>query len=244
MALQLKDGNTSTNEERTDKAANSGAGSSNPWDMPDINLEQDEPIKVSKPAQSNYVPAKSSSNIGALVGKLIGFAIVIVVLLVVAKVASGIANPKATDITQYVNHSESQLSSLLGITFEENTTWAKNMFQYSGEPLTIHSDKDLGVVYVKGKQIGVHINSKKYEMFGLQVGLGEVDVERSLSQNYQYTASIQIVDNGGLAGTTTYYYVNENKNDCVVVVINNTTNRLMAMTYYNNFRLIGKKLEF
>ena len=43
--------------------------------------------------------------------------------------------------------------------------------------------------------------------------------------------------------STAYYYYNMSENDCFVLIVNEQSNRVVAMTYFNNYSKITETLE-
>ncbi len=237
MALQLKDNNTSGVEPKENT-------SQNPWDHPNANPEQESPYTVTKPIQSVYASEQKGGNsIANGIVKLIILLVAAGLLILIGRAITKKLMPEGTDVTALVNKPETELASELGLIFTDNSSWGQNMIQYSGGTMTIHSNEDLGVVYIDGKQVGVHINSNKYTIYGIQVGMGEKNVHDILNSTYKFDNYIHIIDDSGKTGTTTYFYYNAGRNDCISLVINDTTNRVVAMTYYNNYKLIMKNAD-
>lgn len=238
MALQLKDDKKSTGSVGLEDRQLTD----NPWDNPK-NMDLDEPYSTTKSIKSTYVPEKKKIHIMDGIMKIIVFLIVGGLLIILGKAIVSKLMPEGTDVTKILSKPEMELEKDLGITFTDNTTWARNMIQYSGGEMTIRSNEDIGVVYIDNKRVGVHIESNKYTMYGIQVGMGEKKVYDTLSSSYQFDNFITLVDNDGKKGTTTYYYYRARKNDCIAIVIKNNTNRVDSVTYYNNYKLIIKEAD-
>ena len=238
MALQLKDDKKSTGSVGLEDRQLTD----NPWDNPK-NMDLDEPYSTTKSIKSTYVPEKKKIHIMDGIMKIIVFLIVGGLLIILGKAIVSKLMPEGTDVTKILSKPEMELEKDLGITFTDNTTWARNMIQYSGGEMTIRSNEDIGVVYIDNKRVGVHIESNKYTMYGIQVGMGEKKVYDTLSSTYQFDNFITLVDNDGKKGTTTYYYYRARKNDCIAIVIKNNTNRVDSVTYYNNYKLIIKEAD-
>ena len=113
-------------------------------------------------------------------------------------------------------------------------------YHYSKGNAVIKGAEDIGVVYIDGRQIGVHIDSNKYTIFGVQVGDGEKNMYDNTT--YPYDSFISIMDTMG-DKSTLYIYYNQSRNDCIFFRINNTTNRIETMTYYSDFRKVTELLD-
>lgn len=239
MDLQLKD------EKRAAKPVDTyeREQTDNPWDNPRGNLDGEEPYTVTKSIKSTYVPEMKNNHIMDTVKKLIVLLLLAGLLIVAGKAIVAKLMPEGTDVTGMLEKPEVELETTLGITFTDNTTWAKKMIQYSGGKMTIRANEDLGVVYINGKRVGLHIDSKQYTMYGIQVGMSEKEANEVLANTFQYDDFITLIDENGKDGTTTYYYYSNKRNDCVSLLMNNSTNRIEAITYYNNFKLITKHAD-
>lgn len=240
MALQLKNENTTSDHgsmDGTEKQVN-------PWDNPVNQMNDEKPYQMNRTIQSTYVPEKGHSHVLDMIIKLVIFLIAAGLLIMVGKTIVAKLMPEGTDVTSMLEKPEVELESALGISLTDNTTWASNMIQYSGGEMAIRSNEDIGVVYIDKKRVGMHINSNKYTMYGIQVGMAEQKVYDTLSNNeFKADNFLELIDDSGKKGTTTYYYYNQSRNDCIAIVLSESTNRVVAMTYYNNYKLIMKNAD-
>lgn len=243
MALKLKDssGDSYTNYYQDD-LADLDSGSSNPWDNPKASSSM-EPYQTTKSIKSTYVQEKRNFHVAENLLRLVGALVVVGVLIIVGKTIVSKLMPEGVDVTNMLSKPEMELEKELGVTFTDNTSWGPKMIQYSGGDLTIRANEDIGVVYINKKHVGLHLHTKQYKMYGIQVGMSEKKVNETLGTTFQFDNFLTIVDSGGQSGTTTYYYYRTRKNDCISIVIKNNTNRVDSITYYNNYKLIIKEAD-
>lgn len=242
MALQLKNNNDGVNTDYYNNGmAGKDGGAPNPWDNPNANGSM-ETYQTTKSIKSTYVPEKRQFHIVEAMIRLIVFLVVAGVLIFVGKTVVSKVMPDGIDVTGMLSKPEMELEKELGVTFTDNTTWQKNMVQYSGGDMTIRANEDLGVVYINKKHVGIHIHTNKYKLFGIQVGMSEKKVYDTLSTTFQFDNFMTLVDSDK-SGKTTYYYYRARKNDCIAIVIKNNTNRVDTITYYNNYKQIIKEAD-
>lgn len=237
MGLQLKGESNNTENKRNNEQ-------NNPWDVSEQRavLDIEEP-KVIYNTSMAEMQAKQKGN-GEIVGTIIKIIIIFMVcgLVVFAgKKLVSVLVPEGQDITTMLNWKENEISTSLEEVFVDNQGWTTDVYHYSKGSIAVKGAEDIGVVYIDGRQIGVHIASKKYTIFGVQVGDGEKHMYDNTT--YPFDSFISIVDtiNGGRS--TLYIYYNNSRNDCIFFKINNSTNRIESMTYYSDFRKVTEKLD-
>lgn len=245
MALELKRENGSD-----DNPVRRGFGEvsneeQNPWDVPgkqndDLRLE--EPIELYNSTMAELQgKSKDGSPVIDLLIKVTIAMMVCGLVIFCGKQIVSVIKPEGEDITAMLQNTESMIASDLEITFMNQPACAGSVYHYSEGTATVKGNDDIGVVYIDGKQVGVHITSEKYTIFGTQIG----DGEKHMYDNTQYPfdSFISIVDtiNGGKS--TLYIYYNQQRNDCIFFLINNTTNRIQTMTYYSDFKKVTERLD-
>ena len=236
MGLQLKEESNHTESKRN-------VEQNNPWNVPEtkVTFDIEEPKVVYNTAMAE-AQAKQKGN-GAVVGTIIKMLIVLAVcglVVFAAKKVVSVLAPAGQDITAMLTWQEDKVSASLGEVFVDNPIWAADVYHYSKGNAVIKGAEDIGVVYIDGRQIGVHIDSNKYTIFGVQVGDGEKNMYDNTT--YPYDSFISIMDTMG-DKSTLYIYYNQSRNDCIFFRINNTTNRIETMTYYSDFRKVTELLD-
>ena len=237
MGLQLKGESNNTENKRNNEQ-------NNPWDVSEqravLDIEEPKVIYNTSMAETQ---AKQKGN-GEIVGTIIKIIIIFMVcgLVVFAgKKLVSVLVPEGQDITTMLNWKENEISTSLEEVFVDNQGWTTDVYHYSKGSIAVKGAEDIGVVYIDGRQIGVHIASKKYTIFGVQVGDGEKHMYDNTT--YPFDSFISIVDtiNGGRS--TLYIYYNNSRNDCIFFKINSSTNSIESMTYYSDFRKVTEKLD-
>lgn len=196
------------------------------------------PVKISTTVSS---PSQSKSSSSFDIMGIVKWIVIIAIVVVGVKFVSGIINPKVIDVTNYVDMDAAQLEKELDIELESDSSMKAQITHYSDGTVTVDGDGKIGVVYIDGKHKGLHINDKKYNMFGISIGDGEYKIDDNIT--YDYEKQFNVLDDmiGGKS-TATFYYNTQN-NDCLVVIINDNSARVVAMTYFNDYKLISKNLS-
>lgn len=246
MGLQLK-GENNADQSSVTREQNPWDGpkkEQNPWDVAgqeDDLLKMDEPKVVYNTAMAEAQAKQKESNpiVGMILKMIVALAVCGLVIFA-GKMIVSVVLPEGEDITQLLDKKEDVVAKELDVTFADNPTMASRVYQYSKGTVSVRGTEDLGIVYIDGKQIGVHIASNKYTMFGVQTGDGEKEMYDHTS--YPYDSFTTILDTMGGKGTV-YIYYNEQRNDCIVFYINNTTNRIVSMTYFNDYKKVTETLE-
>ena len=237
MGLQLKGESNNTENKRNGEQ-------NNPWDVPEKRdvLDIEEPKVIYNTAMAD-AQAKQKGN-GLIVGTIIKMVIIFMVcglIMFAGKKLVSVFVPEGQDVTTMLTWKENEISTSLEEVFADNPGWATDVYQYSKGSIAVKGAGDIGVVYIDGRQIGVHIDSNKYTIFGVQVGDGEKNMYDNTT--YPFDSFISIMDTINDGKSTLYIYYNQSRNDCIFFRINNTTNRIESMTYYSDFRKVTELLD-
>ncbi|MBO5424879.1 MAG: hypothetical protein J6A25_05135 [Lachnospiraceae bacterium] len=196
-----------------------------------------QPIKISTNIDYNSPSKKNNSNIFSI----IKWVIIAIIAIVAVKFIINLVNPKTTDLTSYINKEADEVAKGLNLTFSQDDDMAAKIHHYSTGTVTVEGDGEVGVVYIDGKYAGLHTDSKSYTMYNVKVGDPEYSAEENMSYNFDDCMCVLNDMAGG--NSTAYYYYNESENDCFVLIVNEQSNRVVAMTYFNNYSKITETLE-
>ncbi len=187
------------------------------------------------------VVESTSSKKGNDVGGIIKWVVIIVLVLVGVKLISGLINPKTTDVTAYVDVDVEQVEKALDLSLEPSSNMVSKITHYSDCQVTVDGTEGIGVVYLDGVRKGLHVDGKNYSMYGLSIGDGEFRVDDAIT--YKYDEYFSVLNDMMGGKSTAYFYYNESKNDCLVIIINDKSARIVAMTYFNDYKLISENLD-
>lgn len=237
MSLQLKG-----NSETDNPSVQPSAAEENPWDYKGNETKQ-EPYRVTANTVSPAVQVDKGQD-NSIMSVLVKIVIALVIGAILIFGGKGIVSvlmPEGEDITSLINKDCNTIASELNVTFQDNTEWVSQIHQYSNGTTTVKAAEGIGVVYIDGKQAGIHIRDKNYTIYGIQIGQGEKEAHDHTT--YPFDNFMSILDDMSEGKTTTYYYYNNERNDCVALTINDTTNRIVGITYFNDFNLIMENIS-
>ena len=143
------------------------------------------------------------------------------------------------DISPYLTMDEYELSAQLKTDFEENAELSRALSR-SNDPVTVRSDRELNLIYYGDTLVGFNTTGRKYQIYGVAVNEPEI----SAVHNMMYGADgskREVADFGGGASDSHYYY-NRIRNDCLVLTVNRHSNRVVSVTYYNDFQRIQSSI--
>ena len=175
------------------------------------------------------------------VGTVMKWAVIIFVLIVAVGWVKNLIAPKVTDVTAMVNMEKTDLQRVLGVSFTNNPDMVKKIYEYSDGEITVDSADGIAVVYIDGQRKGLHIDNRKCGMYGLRIGDAVINVEDKTT--YDFDDSFGVLNDEGVGQSTAVHYYNEKKNDCLIVIYNDTSNRVVALTYYNDYRKATEQLS-
>lgn len=239
MELKLKDSNDSVEERKFKVAGNDDKES---LDVGGDSIQSDmyvnNPVRITNTAVPP-TPSPKKEGFDAMV--LVKWIIIIALVVVAVSLVKGLISPKATDVTKFVNYDYEQLQDAIDQDIKKDTDMSSKITHYSNGTVTVDSAEGIGIVYIDGAQKGLHIDDKKYCMFGISMGDGETTIEDNIT--YDYTEYMLVLnDLAGGQSTATIYY-NTTKNDCLVVFVNDKSARVVAITYFNDYKLFSTNLD-
>ena len=147
---------------------------------------------------------------------------------------------KETDLKEYVNYDTDAIEKKLNIKLTRNDETYRRVRQYSNGKVTTDGNGDLAVLYLDGKQFGIHVDSDKYSLYGMKIG----DPLNKKVKGYDYETSYSVLNDIFNGQSTSYFYINETNNDCLELTYNDTSGRIVAMTYFNDYRRMSERLSF
>lgn len=175
-------------------------------------------------------------------GFIIKMAVLVLFLAAAAYLIFGVFLKKPKELMDDVNMDTEQLEKELGIKLTKNDTTAKRVRHYSRGSLTSDGNGDIAVLYLDGKQLGIHVDSDDYKLFNIEIGDARYDAEDKMT--YQKEDSMQIINDMYNGTSTSVFYYNRSKNDCIMINYNDKTNRVVSITYFNDFSRISENLSF
>lgn len=238
MSLQLK------GEQHLEKQRNTESISeNNPWDYK-TNVElDDEPYHIIQNSVTASIQGqeKQGNPLKDIITKLVTAFVVCLVLIFGGRYVVSSLMPDGRDITELLKKDANSIATELGVTFQDNSEWVSQIHQYSKGTTTVKAADGIGIVYIDGKQAGIHIRDKKYTIYGIQIGQGEKNAYDNTS--YLYDNFLSILNDMAEGKTTTYFYYNNEHNDCVALTVNDTTNRIVGITYFYDFNKIMETID-
>lgn len=241
MGLQLKGENE---KEAVNKISRyEEEKSNNPWDYEDMTEEPYQTTVLNSVMVADIQGMERQGNkVVQMIVKLIIWLVIGAFLIFFGKLIVSKVMPEGTDITNLLRSNEAMIASELKLDFVDRPEMAGHVHQWSNGKVTVKGTEDVGVVYIDGKQTGIHVESKAYTMFGVQLGDGEQAAYNHME--FEFDNFHSVLNDMVEGKTTTYYYYNLAKNDCLALTINDTSNRIVGMTYFTDYKRIIENLSF
>lgn len=174
-------------------------------------------------------------------GILIKYIFLILLVLCVGNWAMSLISFRHTDVTGMVSMDKEQIEAILQISLTNDPDMAKKINQYSGKTPSVDGAKGIGIVYIDGVRMGLHIDGGSYSMYGVNIGDSEMTVANNIT--YEYEGHFEVLDDVIQGNSTADFYYNKKKRDCLVVIYNDYSNRVVALTYFNNLNKVTKELS-
>lgn len=173
--------------------------------------------------------------------KLLKWIVMISLIVVAGNYIIEVINAPCTDVTDMVDMDTEKLERTLGITMVRDSNMYQKITHYSKGNVSTDSDTGIGVIYIDGKQVGLHIDSRKYSMYGLHIGDTQMSVDRKTT--YKFEGAFEVYDDMVNGTSTATFYYNKNNNDCIVVICNDKSNRVVALTYFKDMKKMTELLN-
>ena len=206
--------------------------------LQDINAEYAENVDLPViKTTSTYTGPKEKNHVGLFI-KICVFALLAAgVYFLVDKF---LIKKDAKELKDCVNMTTEQLEKELGVKLTRNDTTVKRVRHYSNSSLVTDGNGEIAVLYMDGKQLGIHIDSEKYKLYGIEIYMPRYEVEKKMT--YEKENTMQILNDMYEGVSTSVFYYNQTRNDCVMVNYNDNTNRVVSMTYFNDLEKITERL--
>lgn len=236
MELKLRedDENVKKSNDKPVTGSSDDAGSN----VSNFGMYDNEPIVISTVVEQP-VSNEKKSNFDFMA--ILKWVIIVAVAVLGVKLIVNIVDPKATDVTNYVSMETEEVEKKLDVKLSENSNMKGQIHHYSDGEVIVYGDGEIGVVYMDGKHIGLHINNKKYSMYGVKIGDSQKNAEKHMT--YQADNKYDVLNDMMAGNSTTVFYYNKSNDDCFAVIYNDNTNRAVAMTYFNNYHKISERLS-
>ncbi|MBE5954616.1 MAG: hypothetical protein E7257_10785 [Lachnospiraceae bacterium] len=236
MELKIKDEVKEEAQERTFSVKKLEEVGDEKVSAPNTLFSEPEPVRITA-TEIKAATAKSGNNIM----EIVKWVVILAVVLLGVKLVAGIVNPKTTDVSLYVDMEKDALEAKLDVELENSPNMVNRITHYSNGTVTVDGDGKIGVVYIDGVRKGIHIDDKRYKMYGVSIGDGEYQIEDNIT--YDYENYFNVLNDMVSGNSTAWFYYNSSQNDCMVVIVNDNSARVVAMTYFNDYKLISENLS-
>lgn len=247
MALQLKGGNNDNNKDSDSSAINAlDRKNADPWGNKDIEDDIYEE-NLSRMKEEAHVAARNlrHKRTGIII-TVLTIGVIIGLIFFAKNYISSKINPEIIDLTPYAGKDEKILSDELDVELTESDEWLANILFWLGDQgrqLEIHANEDMGVFYIDGRQTGLFVHEKNYELYGIRVGMGDKKALEVTTFPYKENDYFVVEEDMNEGKNTTYYYFDKGKNDCIGITKNDTTNIVEGIMYIDNYQVFSKDLK-
>ena len=242
MSLQLKGGNiVESNEENSlegqDRRA-SDKKNADPWGNKDI---EDNFYKV------NYkeIRQEAKKEYGRSMRKVLRFTFIIIALVLLGVGAfvgrRYYMNAKALegrDIADLVNSKESIIVNELDVSLSDSKELIDEVFFWrTDKKVEVHSNEDIAVIYLDGRQTGLNVHSDQYKLFGIRTGMSDKEALEATTYPCNEKDYYVVEEDMEQGKSNTIYYYNLKQNDCIALTVNKMTNTVQGITYIDNYQV-------
>lgn len=206
------------------------------FDATDVSSYNRRPV----PKRTAPLPRERVKSSGNIVSKFIKLVVFLAVLLIAGEFVTKFVSENeldfsgTTDATKCVTMTAEEVEAALKITLTPDSGMYKQINHYTDSTVTVSGNGNIGVIYFGEQQAGLHINSKRYTLYGIRIGDNEADVERKMT--YQYDEACFVINDMAAGYSTATFYYNRVSGDCFAVIINDTSKKVAAITYFNDYR--------
>ena len=177
-----------------------------------------------------------------IVRKVIGLGIAVVIVYIIYQGIFYLTDSGGFEVARMLNMSEKEIAKELDTSFHEDDSLAKAVTEFPDEGTKVFTDGNLNIIYENNVRVGINTSSRKYKFYG--IGINQPNIQNTKRMAYNYDGIVQRTEDVAGGKSNTYYYYNRGKNDCLAITINNSSNRVVNMTYYNDFSRIEGNLNY
>lgn len=141
------------------------------------------------------------------------------------------------EITQYMGMDETELALRLGTVFTENEEQSRALSKQTGHEVRVMSNEEMNLIYYDDELKGINITGRSYQIYGVSVNQPEISAVNHMTYKSEGVKQELPDVMGGMS--LSHYYYNRDRNDCLVLTVNQHSNRVVSITFYNDFRLIS-----
>ena len=170
----------------------------------------------------------------------------ILLIAVVVGLFNGISyllHSGGTDITMLLREPQATIEERMNTVFLTDRRLTTTLKSKSGPSakLTVETDGKLNLLFLDGVRVGINTSGRDYQFYNIAINQPEITAVRNM--NYEYETEWE--DSSGLEQNVsrTHYYCNGLHNDCLALTVNLYSNRVVNMTYYDNYKLIEPYLR-
>lgn len=149
-------------------------------------------------------------------------------------------NSGGREISYVFVYPDNVISSELDTTFHDDPTLVKQIPIYTDDSVKVKTDGELNIIYINNQRVGFNTYGREYKFYGVSVNQQEVQISRKMTYHYdEIKQSIQ-----SIYGTKSnvFFYHNSQNNDCLVVMANQTSNRVVSVSYFNDYEKVSESL--
>lgn len=205
------------------------------------------PIKKPVPQRNVPLPREKAKASEPVLAKFIKLVVLLVIFVFVGDYVMNNLDISSMDfsgtieVQEYGSMSSEELEASLGLTLTKNSNMSSQIPHYTKGEVTVDGNGEIGVIYIDGKQTGIHVNSKKYTLFGVRMGYDERKVKENMM--FPNDRNFFIIEDMAVGYSTAQFYCNTIKGDCLVLIYNDTSKKVVAMTYYSNYKKALERLS-
>ena len=251
MALQLRNENTENTLAETTESAAAVAESEEESKFRggygdgkiSADMINDLPAYTAPPVMNSGgagVGGKASRN-RSVIYRIIAVVFAVAAVFGFIKIAQHFTSSGGKDITEYLTKSEETISSGLVISFKDNPDRVSAIPRYTNREITVKSGNELHLVFIKGKQVGINTDSRKYRFFG--VGINDAEQTAVKNMTYEYDDKFMVLNDMLGGNSNTEFFYNKKNKDCFALTMSDRTNRVVNMTYYTDYKKMLETLS-
>ena len=175
-----------------------------------------------------------------IMGRIMGMVVYVGVIFGLYILIRNFLGSGGRELSPFVAKSEAELATALETKFEYNDDLGKAVSDTLGLPIKIKSDGELNLIYLNKRLIGLNTSGRKYQFFGVSVNEPEITAVHRMG--FLHDSSAQEVGSIAEGASRSHYYFDTKSNECLVLTINSYSNRVVSITYYNDFAAVSNRL--
>ena len=174
-------------------------------------------------------------------GNAIALMVAILLVFFGYRVVDKIMYSSGAEISSMAALPDFTIAAETGTTFVENNEAIKDIPIFTKGNVEVKSNGNMNIIYLDGYKVGVNIYTRRYKLFGVSTDQAIATASKKLT--YKYESMENLVEGMYENDQNMQIYYNKKENDCLIIKSSGKNERVLSVTYYQDFSKACRDLD-